>query len=635
MKKIFFPILLLCLGTSLPVMAKSLFTYDPSPDRQRGIATGSRPILLASDLFNLPAGTELTLKLHEGEEYTVVHDNKMSHGNGDMSWFGYLKGRHKGFRVMITKGRGVIRGRIRTPDDLYIIKTSGSGLVIESREERGLVPVGPGEDDFRVEELSQAAPQSLLSTATVPAVSAASDSGSKVTIDLMVLYNQDFALAYPGSELQTRINELISVANQAYIDSLVNITLRLVHTEEINYTSWTSNDELLDDLTNGVGVFANIASLRQTYGADLVTFIRPFASDYHDGCGKAWIGGYNGNDMSLYAHLAYSVISEGADGWNYCDDFTLPHELGHNMGCSHDRDNTTIQGAYPYSYGYDVAGTNAFGTIMSYDEPTLGYFSNPDVSECNGQPCGIDIYLINSANNALSMNNTRFKVADFTAAASNDTSSTDTVNITKLAISPETSPQVNTPLTVTAYADNPGGQQLYYKFYAKGNYGTAAYDTSPWTVVQPYSTSNSAQYTFSEPGNYIIVARAVTDPDNEPEALPIIGQAITVGNGSEVFITNMSHNSYSPPTVDSTVTFTTNATTDGGDTIYYKCYYAGKYGTAEYPESWVVVRGYSTTNTCDYSFPEAGDYIVVVRAVTDPRNEPDALPIIGSAIHVE
>ena len=45
------------------------------------------------------------------------------------------------------------------------------------------------------------------------------------------------------------------------------------------------------------------------------------------------------------------------------------------LDAAHDRDHASIGGAYPYSYGYDIPGV--FGTIMSYDGPTITYFSTP------------------------------------------------------------------------------------------------------------------------------------------------------------------------------------------------------------------------------------------------------------------
>ena len=209
------------------------------------------------------------------------------------------------------------------------------------------------------------------------------------------------------------------------------------------------------------------------------------------------------------------------------------------------------------------------------------------------------------------------------------------VNISGMDLNGGQLPEANTPFTVTADAAHIDGYTLYYKFYYRANYGTVDYDTSTWNVVQDYSTSDSAQFNFSEDGDYIIVIRAVTDPNNESTALPIVGQAITVGNPGKVFIDSLYHDAVSGIRPNVPVTFTVQASTESGDTIYYQFYYCANYGTSDYETTpWTKVRSYTTDNTCSFTFPTAGDYIVVVRAVTDPENEPASLPIIGCTVNV-
>jgi len=82
------------------------------------------------------------------------------------------------------------------------------------------------------------------------------------------------------------------------------------------------------------------------------------------------------------------------------------------MGSMHDRANAGGgKGAYTYSYGYGVGGT--FGTVMSYINPRIGKFSNPAITCAGGTTCGVSETASNSANNALSLNNTRTAVAGF------------------------------------------------------------------------------------------------------------------------------------------------------------------------------------------------------------------------------
>lgn len=211
----------------------------------------------------------------------------------------------------------------------------------------------------------------------------------------------------------------------------------------------------------------------------------------------------------------------------------------------------------------------------------------------------------------------------------------DEVAISTLSISPPDHIQVGVPVTVTASAADAGGKTIYYKFYYCANYGTADYATTEWTVVQDYSTTNSATYTFSSSGNYIIVVRAVTEPTNEPLALPLAGQAVVVGDDSQVSLIGMTTDATTATNAGDTVTVTVTASELDSQTLYYQFYYCANYGTSYYDTtSWTLVQPYSTSNSCQYTFPSDGDYIIVARAVTDPNNEPAALPIVGSTISI-
>jgi Raf kinase inhibitor-like YbhB/YbcL family protein len=213
--------------------------------------------------------------------------------------------------------------------------------------------------------------------------------------------------------------------------------------------------------------------------------------------------------------------------------------------------------------------------------------------------------------------------------------SSSKVNITQIKVTPTDTPQTGTPIYVTVDASSSDGKSVYYKFYYCANYGTSSYSTTPWTTVQDYSTTNSAQYTFSEAGSYIIVVRAVTDTSNEPVALPIVGQVVNVGATGEVNITKLTNDLYTSPNAGDKVIFTTTASTSSSDDIYYKFSYCANYGTSTYAgTTWTTVQDYSTANTCQYTFPSQGDYIMVVNAVTDTSDIPTYPPIIGQTVSV-
>jgi hypothetical protein len=120
--------------------------------------------------------------------------------------------------------------------------------------------------------------------------------------------------------------------------------------------------------------------------------------------------------------LAYAVVHDGdkTDGSGYyCPDLTYVHEIGHNLGCKHDRANAGAgSGRFDYSYGYQ-SPTQNFRTVMAYDCtngcPRIPNFSNPNI-QYQGEATGVVDTAANSADNAKTINQTRVEMANYRAA---------------------------------------------------------------------------------------------------------------------------------------------------------------------------------------------------------------------------
>jgi hypothetical protein len=126
-------------------------------------------------------------------------------------------------------------------------------------------------------------------------------------------------------------------------------------------------------------------------------------------CGIAFLMTRLGYGFEAYA---FSVVNVQCATGNY----SFGHELGHNMGSAHDRDNAD-QALFEYSFGYQTPD-ESFRTIMAYNCaggcPRIQNFSNPDVIH-EGQPTGIDHDSdpANSADNARSINEALLTVANW------------------------------------------------------------------------------------------------------------------------------------------------------------------------------------------------------------------------------
>lgn len=148
----------------------------------------------------------------------------------------------------------------------------------------------------------------------------------------------------------------------------------------------------------------DIATLRNQTGADLVCFFR--GQDTGRFGGRAWIL----RDPSGESQYGFSVVSARSAGGG----FLFQHEIGHNLGGAHDRDNSDIGGLNPYSHGHRYTAPNGFEyrTVMAYPPGNpINYFSNPNIS-FEGSPTGVASGS-QSADNAKTFSNTVAVVAAY------------------------------------------------------------------------------------------------------------------------------------------------------------------------------------------------------------------------------
>lgn len=389
----------------------------PVPKRYRAYAPGSvYPIEIPVErLRRMPKGSRVSVNLPDGR-YQFIHDHAWHHGNGDDTWVGYVEGTDGGpYRALLTLGENGVEGDIRTPGGVYQLESEGTlGWLIDMNAS-GLQPASleadqhfPAAGMAGIETMATSAMTAGIGkrTDTASAQKAAADPAATVTdIDVAMLYSGGLA----SSRINTQLRHLITLANQAMLDSGVNVRLRLVATRQTAYPDGGSNDAALENLTTFRKAFRNVARLRRKTGADMVLAIRPFKLASQGGnCGEAWVNGAGGTE--LIPELAFGVISYGSSGGYYCPRYTLAHEAGHILGAVHDRAHANFTGAFSFSYGYGVPGL--FGDIMSYIDPQIGLYANPDI-QCAGQSCGIAPGRADSADVAETFNRTAASVAGF------------------------------------------------------------------------------------------------------------------------------------------------------------------------------------------------------------------------------
>lgn len=248
---------------------------------------------------------------------------------------------------------------------------------------------------------------------------AGAGSAHTTTIDIMLVYDQTASewVAVNGG-MNTFSQDVVNRMNQAMANSGIEINFRLVHAMEVDYytqsTAYSSLTRDLYALSDGEGVFSQVHQARNQYGADLVALMIDPGS-FSQVIGLAWIlGSWAGNPED-----AFSVTAIRSVAINH----TLTHEVGHNLGADHAKEQIQDPGpnlylGADYAAGWYFTGQDGvnYHSIMAYSKSgRASYTEAPLFSTPNqhyqGTPAG-DFY---DGDNARLINQTRDIIAGYRA----------------------------------------------------------------------------------------------------------------------------------------------------------------------------------------------------------------------------
>jgi peptidyl-Asp metalloendopeptidase len=298
--------------------------------------------------------------------------------------------------------RGQIQGEERSEVLISVVGESAHATILKDDELYRIAPAEVGPVHY-LAQLDPAAEPECGTDASHrvfgESLSGQGNGSRNPVIDIMVVYT---TAARNGAGGTNGMNSLINLAftesNDAYANSDVTQRLNKAHSYELAGYNETGNfsTELSRLRAKNDGYMDDVHANRDQYAADCVAMIVN-GSQY---CGIAYLmsnlsAGFQSNAFSVTARVC-------ATGY-----YSFGHELGHNMGSTHDRANGS-GGCFNYSFGWRTSN-NQFRTIMAYSPGTrIKYFSNPNKKR-NGMPLG----KANTDENYRSLNNTAQVVSDW------------------------------------------------------------------------------------------------------------------------------------------------------------------------------------------------------------------------------
>ena len=454
---------------SAALPAHTFATIDTTAEVVHRGATTLHPVLLSeSNAIEAIANGEMTMSTPDGVPVRLKYERHAEHDDGNWTWVGNVDG-HQGTKAVLTFGEKAVFGQIQLANGKRMEVTTRNGRAYVTDTDMSKIASDPGGPEAialegQVRSTVAAAQAKSKSVASMPRTQTAAAAIASNTIDIVLGYTPGYVTFLGGqSQAITRLNNLVDITNQAYVDSKVNGAVRLVKTVLVNYPDNTSNETALFELT-GVscvgatpgqmrlpnrGVSCEAAAVpaalqplvtaREQFGADLVSLVRVFNNPENGSCGTAWVlGGAQTALDNADAPFGYSVVSDSngvPDDAQICRNEYLAHELGHNMGLQHDI--ATAQGAddsntdgnlldpeeygwRSYGFGYNASVAQGdFYTVMALrrtGQNGFVVFANPNISCVVGTtsfPCGVAA----SSDNARALNEAMPIVANFRTSA--------------------------------------------------------------------------------------------------------------------------------------------------------------------------------------------------------------------------
>ncbi len=283
--------------------------------------------------------------------------------------------------------RIAVRNGVATAEEIDLTAVRRGGCIEAEPPDGAVDSTGaPAETARRATRLTAVAGNPFDDNVVAPA---------PVMVDIMLVFDNGARAWVESSAKYTSITNF-AVAQVAKMNSVLlntglhtNFWFRLVDVMTVDTACKTIDNQILGTVKagaeSGEGVYGPIKERRAACGADLVSLMIDTGSAY----GTTGIG-YITHGTTYNTWLGYRAWCYSCCAIRSVDlEYTLSHEVGHNMGLAH---SPTLAGwkrpgTFDYSNGYNFTGGDKkhYHTIMAYnydkyasDYIEIPYFSSPD-----------------------------------------------------------------------------------------------------------------------------------------------------------------------------------------------------------------------------------------------------------------
>jgi hypothetical protein len=359
-------------GASPPLLSPAAAPASANAQKPDLAVIRQKPVAVNLNGLDAPAGKEpkqMSVELFDGKVVTINLERLERRGASNYTWHGRIQGEARS-QVILTVVNGQLAGSVVLGDGgpnsggSYQIQPGANGTHYLRQIDQRTVPPDhpPGDNGALPPPFRTSSPwESDRRTLAIPG-------GGSRCRQWPQSARWSSTATGGGGCLCDRLRSASHRRKPVYANS--GVTLRLVHYAQVSYNDSGDFPTDLNRLTSSSdGYMDNVHSLRNTYGADMVSL---FVENMQY-CGYGWIG--------PAASSAFSVISRGCASSNY----SFPHELGHNFGTRHDTYVDSSTSPYAYGHGW-VNTTQGWRDVMAYNNACaavgknctrIAYLSNP------------------------------------------------------------------------------------------------------------------------------------------------------------------------------------------------------------------------------------------------------------------